>query len=75
MVKLLKFTEVWTTSGSGIEHRTDLFINEDSIDSIETFNDELFQIHTKAGEKYKVEKESTLKIINNYIIQENDGVA
>lgn len=75
MVKLIKFTEIWTASQSGREHKTDLFINEDSIDSIETFNDELFQIHTKAGEKYKVEKESALKIINNYVIQENDGVA
>ena len=75
MVKLIKFMEIWTASQSGREHKTDLFINEDSIDSIETFNDELFQIHTKAGEKYKVEKESALKIINNYVIQENDGVA
>ena len=75
MVKLIKFTEIWTASQSGREHKTDLFINEDSIDSIETFNDELFQIHTKAGEKQKVEKESALKIMNNYVIQENDGVA
>lgn len=74
MVRLLKFTEIWT-SGDGTDHKSDLYINEDSIDSIETFNANTFQIHTKAGVKYKVDKEDTLKIIEGFIIKENDGVA
>lgn len=74
MVRLLKFTEIWT-SGDGTEHKSDLYVNEDSIDSIETFNVNTFQIHTKAGVKYKVDKEDTLKIIEGFIIKENDGVA
>ena len=74
MVRLLKFTEIWT-SGDGTDHKSDLCVNEDSIDSIETFNANTFQIHTKAGVKYKVDKEDTLKIIEGFIIKENDGVA
>ena len=70
MVRLLKFTEIWST-----ERKSDLYVNEDSIDSIETFNVNTFQIHTKAGVKYKVDKEDTLKIIEGFIIKENDGVA
>lgn len=75
MVKLIKFTEIWTASQTGREHESDLYINEDSIDSIETFNEQLLQIHTKAGQKYKIKKEDSLKIISKYLIQENDGVA
>ena len=75
MVKLIKFTEIWTASQSGREHKTDLFINEDSIDSIETLNEQTLQIHTKAGVKYKVSADKALKIIENYLIKENDGVA
>ena len=74
MARLLKFTEIWT-SGDGTEHKSDLYVNEDSIDSIETLNANTFQIHTKAGVKYKVDKEDTLKIIEGFIIKENDGVA
>ena len=74
MVRLLKFTEIWT-SGNGTEHKSDLYVNEDSIDSIETLNANTFQIHTKAGVKYKVDKEDALKIIEGFIIKENDGVA
>lgn len=70
MVRLLKFTEIWTSG-----NKSDLYVNEDSIDSIETFNANTFQIHTKAGVKYKVDKEDTLKIIEGFIIKENDGVA
>ena len=74
MVRLLKFTEIWT-SGNGTEHKSDLYVNEDSIDSIETLNANTFQIHTKAGVKYKVDKEDALKIIEGFVIKENDGVA
>ena len=74
MVRLLKFTEIWA-SGNGTEHESDLYICEDCIDSIETLNEHQFQIHTKAGVKYKIEKESALKIIENYVVKENDGVA
>lgn len=74
MVRLLKFTEIWT-SGTGTEHKSDLYVNEDSIDSIETLNANTLQIHTKAGVKYKVDKEDALKIIEGFIIKENDGVA
>ena len=70
MVRLLKFTEIWTSG-----NKSDLYVNEDSIDSIETLNANTFQIHTKAGVKYKVDKEDTLKIIEGFIIKENDGVA
>ena len=75
MVRLLKFTEIWTSGSGTAEHLSDLYINEDSIDSIETLNDHQFQIHTKAGVKYKIEKESALKVIENYVVKENDGVA
>ena len=74
MVRLLKFTELWST-GNGTEHESDLFINEDSIDSIETINAQTLQIHTKAGVKYKVSADKALKVIENYLIKENDGVA
>jgi hypothetical protein len=74
MVRLLKFKELWT-SGNGTEHESDLFINEDSIDSIETINDQMLQIHTKAGVKYKVSADKALKVIENYVVKENDGVA
>ena len=75
MVKLLKFTEIWNSHQSGREHESDLYINEDSIDSIETFNEQLLQIHTKAGQNYKIKKDESVKIISKYLIQENDGVA
>ena len=74
MVRLLKFTELWT-SGNGQEHESDLYINEDSIDSIETLDSYRLQIHTKACAKYKVSADKALKVIENYLIKENDGVA
>ena len=75
MVRLLKFTEIWTSGSGTTEHLSDLYICEDSIDSIETINDHQFQIHTKAGVKYKVSADKALKVIENYVVKENDGVA
>ena len=42
---------------------------------LETIDSYRLQIHTKAGAKYKVSADKALKVIENYLIKENDGVA
>jgi hypothetical protein len=69
MVKILKFTEIGVNNGR--EYEYPLYINVEALDSVETY-DHYMTIHTKAGKSYKVNKNETIQILEQFISEENE---